>query len=95
MVEIVGDQDSAQTLRSDAQGAVRTITERTGDEDLRQTFMSQPRIRSIMEPKRSYLFGSSGRSKINRCYLGTAGPERHLPLEYYLATDISIGGDRP
>ena len=48
MVELADDQEQAQAPLSDAQESIRFIAERLGDDDLRQTFLSQPRIRSVM-----------------------------------------------
>ena len=47
MVELAGDRE--QALLSDAQESIRFIADRMGDDELRQTFLSQPRIRSVME----------------------------------------------
>ncbi len=49
MVGLADDQEQAQAPLSDAQESIRFIAERLGDDDLRQTFHSQPRIRRVLE----------------------------------------------
>lgn len=50
MFELAGEREQAEPPLAEAQEAVQFIVERLGDDDLREAFLSQPRIRSIVHP---------------------------------------------
>jgi tetratricopeptide (TPR) repeat protein len=49
MVELARDQEKDDGPLSEAQDSIRYIAERMGDDELSELFLSQPRIRAIME----------------------------------------------
>lgn len=49
-VELARERDQADAPLSEARDAVEYIVERLGDEELRNAFLSQPRVRSIIRP---------------------------------------------
>jgi ATP/maltotriose-dependent transcriptional regulator MalT len=49
MVELAHDQEKDDAPLSEAQDSIRHIADRMGDDQMRQTFLALPRLRSILE----------------------------------------------
>jgi hypothetical protein len=49
MVDLARDHEPLQAPLSDAQESIRFISEHMGDDELREIFLSQPQIRSIVD----------------------------------------------
>ena len=49
MVELSHDQEKDDAPLSEAQESIRYIADRMGDDQMRETFLALPRLRSILE----------------------------------------------